>query len=69
MVIGNAVVMPNSPLDSVRTLTSNIALEMGYAEGDHRRALFATGVVLFIITMILNTLTRYVTGSRVRKKK
>jgi len=69
MVIGNAVVMPNSPLDSVRTLTSNIALEMGYAEGDHRQALFATGVVLFIITMILNTLTRYVTRSRVGKKK
>ena len=67
MVIGNAVVMPDSPLDSVRTLTSNIALEMGYATGDHRQALFATGVVLFVIIMFLNILTRYVTRERVRK--
>lgn len=67
MVIGNAVVMPDSPLDSVRTLTSNIALEMGYATGDHRKALFATGVVLFVMIMILNTLTRYVTRGRVAK--
>jgi phosphate ABC transporter permease protein PstC len=64
MVIGNAVVVPGSPLDSVRTLTSNIALEMGYATGDHREALFATGVVLFMIIMLLNTLTRYVTRKR-----
>lgn len=68
MVIGNAVVMPNSPLDSVRTLTSNIALEMGYATGEHRQALFATGVVLFVIIMMLNALTRYVTTKRVVKK-
>ncbi len=68
MVVGNAVVMPNSPLDSVRTLTGNIALEMGYATGDHRQALFATGVVLLVIIMILNTLTRYVTRKRVSKR-
>ncbi|MEO0020204.1 MAG: phosphate ABC transporter permease subunit PstC, partial [candidate division WOR-3 bacterium] len=40
----------------VRTLTSNIALEMGYASGDHQRALFATGVILFVIIAILNTI-------------
>lgn len=68
MVIGNAVALPDSPLDSVRTLTSNIALEMGYATGDHRQALFATGVVLFVIIMFLNSLTRYVTRRRVAKK-
>jgi phosphate transport system permease protein len=68
MVIGNAIVIPDSPLDSVRTLTSNIALEMGYATGDHRQALFATGVVLFVIIMFLNTLTRYVTRQRVAGK-
>ncbi len=68
MVVGNAVVMPNSPLDSVRTLTSNIALEMGYATGDHRQALFATGVVLLVMIMILNTLTRYVTRKRVARR-
>lgn len=54
MVAGNAVKLPNSALDSVRTLTANIALEMGFATGRHRQALFATGVVLFVIVMILN---------------
>jgi len=56
MVVGNAVKMPGSLLDPARTLTSNIALEMAYAAGEHREALFATGVVLFIFTMALNTL-------------
>lgn len=56
MVAGNALELPHSILDPVRTLTSNIALEMGYAAGDHRRALFATGVTLFVIIMILNTI-------------
>ena len=56
MVAGNAVSIPGSPLAPVRTLTSNIALEMGYASGEHRQALFATGVILFIIIMILNTI-------------
>jgi phosphate transport system permease protein len=68
MVIGNAIVMPNSPLDSVRTLTSNIALEMGYATGQHRQALFATSVVLFVIIMTLNAMTRYVTRKRIAPK-
>ena len=54
MVAGNAVQVPHSVLDSVRTLTANIALEMAYATGLHRQALFATGVVLFVIIMILN---------------
>jgi len=55
MVAGNAVKVPHSPLDSARTLTANIALEMGYATGQHRQALFATGVVLFVVIMALNT--------------
>ncbi|OGD21961.1 MAG: phosphate ABC transporter permease subunit PstC [Candidatus Aminicenantes bacterium RBG_16_63_16] len=55
MVAGNAAAIPGSVTDPVRTLTSNIALEMGYAAGEHREALFATGVVLFVIIMILNT--------------
>ncbi len=54
MISGNATTIPHSPLDSVRTLTANIAIEMGYAVGDHRQALFATGVVLFFFIMILN---------------
>ncbi|MCX7732932.1 MAG: phosphate ABC transporter permease subunit PstC [candidate division WOR-3 bacterium] len=56
MVAGNALLIPTSPLAPVRTLTSNIALEMGYAAGDHQRALFATGVVLFVIIAVLNTI-------------
>jgi phosphate ABC transporter permease protein PstC len=55
MIAGNAATIPRSPLAPVRTLTSNIALEMGYAAGEHREALFATGVILFIIIMVLNT--------------
>jgi len=54
MVAGNALKIPTSILDPVRTLTSNIALELGYASGRHREALFATGIVLFMIIMILN---------------
>jgi phosphate ABC transporter permease protein PstC len=56
MVAGNAVKMPDSALASARTLTANIALEMGYATGMHRQALFATGIVLFIVIMMLNGL-------------
>ncbi|HAV21485.1 MAG: phosphate ABC transporter permease subunit PstC [Bacillota bacterium] len=65
MVAGNATKIPVSLLEPVRTLTSNIALEMGYAVGEHREALFATGIVLFIIIAILNTLARVV--ARVEK--
>jgi len=65
MVLGNAVAIPSSILDPVRTLTTNIGIEMGYAAGVHREALFATGIVLFIIIMILNATAQYIT----RKKK
>jgi len=58
MVAGNATIFPTSLLDPVRTMTSNIALEMGYAAGLHRSALFATGVVLFVVIGILNTAAR-----------
>jgi phosphate transport system permease protein len=68
MVAGNAVKMPHSSLDSVRTLTANIALEMGYATGLHRQALFATGVVLFIFIMILNTLASSLVKNRGGRK-
>jgi ABC-type phosphate transport system permease subunit len=64
MVAGNALQLPTSLLDPVRTLTSNIALELGYASGRHREALFATGVVLFVIIMILNLTAAAVTRRR-----
>jgi phosphate ABC transporter permease protein PstC len=56
MVAGNSVRIPHSLLDPVRTLTANIALEMGYASGDHAQSLFATAIVLFVIIMLLNSL-------------
>jgi phosphate ABC transporter permease protein PstC len=68
MVTGNAVKLPTSVLDSVRTLTANIALEMGYATGLHSQALFATGVVLFLVIMILNTLATMSIRKRVSTK-
>jgi ABC-type phosphate transport system permease subunit len=54
MVTGNALSLPSSVLDPIRTLTSNIALELGYAAGQHQKALFATGVILFVMIMVLN---------------
>lgn len=51
MVAGNVVQQPHSIFDSVRTLTANIALEMAYATGGHRAALFVSGLVL--MTMVL----------------
>jgi phosphate transport system permease protein len=66
MILGNAVKMPNSFLDSARTLTTNIGIEMGYASGDHRQALFATGIVLFFIIMALNTLAIFLSRRRAR---
>jgi phosphate ABC transporter permease protein PstC len=67
MVAGNTLDLPHSILDPVRTLTSNIALEMGYAAGDHRQALFATGVTLFVIIMALNSIALAVSRRRVRR--
>jgi len=64
MVAGNSLKLPHSILDPVRTLTSNIALEMGYASGDHRQALFATGVTLFVIIMVLNSIALAVSRFR-----
>jgi len=64
MVLGNAVAVPTSILDPVRTLTTNIGIEMGYATGMHRQALFATGIVLFIIIMVLNASAQYITRNK-----
>lgn len=56
LVAGNSPVIPTSITDSVRPLTTNIALEMGYAFGTHQEMLFATGVVLFSFILALNLL-------------
>lgn len=61
LVSGNTTSIPNSVFDSLRPLTANIALEMGYATGLHQGALFGTGVVLFVFIMLLNLiLTKFV---------
>lgn len=54
MVAGNQAVIPAALTDGVRTLTTNIALEMGYATDLHRGALIATAVVLFVFILIIN---------------
>ncbi len=56
MIAGNQPVIPGSVLDGVRTLTANIVIELGYAQGLHREALIATGVVLFVFILIINLL-------------
>jgi phosphate transport system permease protein len=66
MVIGNSIVFPkplnDNPLTIVlrqaRTLTGNIAVEINYATGLHENAIFATGVVLFVLIMLVNSLAR-----------
>ncbi len=64
MVLGNAVALPRSILDPARTLTTNIGIEMGYASGDHQQALFATGIVLLLIIMALNSLAQVAVNRR-----
>ncbi len=53
MVCGNVVQVPGSLFDSMRTLTANIALEMAYAHGDHRSALFVSGLILMVVIVLL----------------
>ena len=61
MVVGNSVQIPipgwETVFAPVRTLTGNIALEMGYAGPEHRQALFATGIILFLFIIIINSLS------------
>lgn len=57
MVCGNVVQWPGSVFEPVRTLTANIALEMAYASGEHRVALFASGLLLMTVTMGLLALS------------
>lgn len=54
MVVGNQARVPVSIYKGVRTLTTNIVLEMGYATDLHREALIATGVVLFVFILLIN---------------
>ena len=69
LVAGNRPTMPGSILDPVRTMTSNIAMEMSYASGLHQEALFATGVILFLFIMAINGLLRKLTKPKKEKAR
>ena len=56
MIAGNQPRMPKGIFKGVRTLTSNIVIEMGYATDLHRDALIATAVVLFVFILLINLL-------------
>lgn len=56
MVAGNQAAIPKALTEGVRTMTTNIVMEMGYAVDLHRQALIGTAVVLFIFILIINFL-------------
>ena len=62
MVAGNQTWMPQGLFQGLRTMTSNIVIEMGYAAGLHREALIATGVVLFVFILLINLCFSLVKG-------
>ena len=64
MIAGNQAILPESITSGVRTLTSNIVLEMGYASGLHRGALIGTAVVLFVFILIINLCFSIVTRKK-----
>lgn len=72
MVIGNSIAIPtplnDNPLSillaTARTLTGNIAVEINYAAGVHRSALFFTGVLLFLLLLLINRLAHFIMRER-----
>lgn len=60
LVTGNQPTIPKGIGKGVRTLTTNIVLEMGYAHGEHREALIATALVLFVFILIINGIFMYI---------
>lgn len=64
MVAGNQPRMPKGLFQGLRTMTSNIVIEMGYAADLHREALIATGVVLFVFILLINLSFSAVKGGK-----
>jgi len=62
MVAGGAAAIPESIFDSVRPMPASIAAEMGEAPfgSGHYHALFATGIILFLMTLIFNLIADYI---------
>jgi len=54
LITGNVAVIPHGIFSPAATMTGTIAMEMSYAAPDHQQALFAIGIVLFVIIVILN---------------
>ncbi len=65
MVCGNVVQTPSGIFDPIRTLTANIALEMAYALGDHRAALFVSGLVLMAMIVTLVVSAEWISRGRI----
>lgn len=54
VIAGNQPIIPTQISDGLRTLTTNIVLELGYASGIHRDALIASSAVLFVFILLIN---------------
>jgi phosphate transport system permease protein len=65
MVCGNVVQTPSSLFDPIRTLTANIALEMAYALGDHRAALFVSGLLLMAMIVALAVSAEWISRGKI----
>jgi phosphate transport system permease protein len=65
MVCGNQIQTPKGIFDPIRTLTANIALEMAYAMGSHRSALFVSGLILLGMIMLLVAAAEWISRGRI----
>ena len=73
MIIGNSIAIPSpitdNPLSIIfsgaRTLTGNVAVEINYAAGAHRSALFFTGILLFLMIFLTNSIARFLMKEKV----
>ncbi len=70
MVTGNAAVIPTSILEPLRTIPATIAAELGEAPagGAHYQSLFLLGVILFFITLIINSCVEIVSARNKTKR-
>lgn len=69
MIAGNAAMLPTGLFGNIRTLTTNIVIEMAYSTGLHREALIATGFVLLIFVLLLNVLLNLLKRNKKYKEK
>lgn len=65
MVCGNMVQTPKNIFDPIRTITANIALEMAYATGNHRAALFVSGLILMAIIIVLIAVAEIISQDKI----